>query len=393
MLFALQIIFWVSTVLLLYHYAAYPAILWVIYRFRGQDKDAKKIEHFPAFSIIIPAHNEESCIADKLISIINSDLSGCTFEVLVGSDNSTDATNAIVFEFASKHSFIQFYPYSERQGKIGMVEKLVARTKYDILIHTDANVLFETDCIKRLIAAFSDPTLGVIGANIVNTDISKDGISVQEASYVNIENRIKYWEGAIFDSMMGAFGGCFAMRKSLMKAIPKNFIVDDFYLTFQCMVQGFASRYDLSAICFEDVSNDWREEFRRKVRIGIGNYQNLRFFRTWAFRPFHPIGYCFISHKVLRWIGWTFILMAICSAFYLSFYVPFFAIISAGIIGVLFIVLVDPMLAKMGIHIKVFRYIFHFFTMNVALAVAFFKYISGVKTNIWTPTKRHQLNS
>ncbi len=387
-----NLLFWISISLLAYHYVIYPALLYAIHSRKSNVKaELDSAPNYP-FSIIIPAHNEEACIADKLDSILANNIDQNQYEVLIGSDNSSDRTNEIVQSYVDKYPHMQLFIYTERQGKINLVENLVTHAKHEILIHTDANVLFKADCIARLVNAFSDTKIGVVGANIVNTEVASDGISVPESSYISFENRIKFWEGELLGSMMGAFGGCFAMRKNLMVSIPNNFIVDDFYLTFKVMEQGYKSVYDLEAICFEDVSNDWKEEFRRKLRIGIGNYQNLLHFKSWLFKPFSAIGFSFISHKALRWIGWLFIVFMFICANLLATSSGFFALVSLCLWISLAAVLLDFLLSKMNVHIGLLRYNFHFYMMNLALCLAFFKFLAGVKSNIWTPTKRHQLN-
>jgi len=53
--------------------------------------------------------------------------------------------------------------------------------------------------------------------------------------------------------------------------------------------------------------------------------------------------------------------------------------------------LIDFILKKLNIHNKLLRFITHFFSMNIALFIGFFKFASGVKSGTWNPTKRNQL--
>ena len=63
---------------------------------------------------------------------------------------------------------------------------------------------------------------------------------------------------------MGAFGACYAIRKELFDPIPANFLMEDFYITLRVIEAGYAAKCDLQAIAYEDVSNSWREEFKKK---------------------------------------------------------------------------------------------------------------------------------
>ncbi|MCH8331025.1 MAG: hypothetical protein IH946_06550 [Bacteroidetes bacterium] len=50
--------------------------------------------------------------------------------------------------------------------------------------------------------------------------------------------------------------------------------------------------------------------------------------------------------------------------------------------------LIDASLQKIGVHSVILRFITHFYSMNLALLLGFFKYLGGIKTNVWQPTQR-----
>jgi hypothetical protein len=59
-------------------------------------------------------------------------------------------------------------------------------------------------------------------------------------------------------------------------------------------------------------------------------------------------------------------------------------------IAVIAIPLIDYLLRKINIHSIPLRFISHFVLMNLALLAGFFKYLGGIKNNVWQPTKRNQ---
>lgn len=69
------------------------------------------------FSIIIPAHNEEECIADTLSLLIDA-LSGSaySYELIVVGDHCTDSTQAIVRAYSDEHTAIRFVENSMNPG-------------------------------------------------------------------------------------------------------------------------------------------------------------------------------------------------------------------------------------------------------------------------------------
>ena len=45
---------------------------------------------------------------------------------------------------------------------------------------------------------------------------------------------------------------------------------------------------------------------------------------------------------------------------------------------------------KIGIHLKLLRFVSHFYLMNLALLKGFIIFKKGIKSSIWEPTKRNQ---
>lgn len=153
--------------------------------------------------------------------------------------------------------------------------------------------------------------------------------------------------------------------------------------------KGFHCINESKALVFEDVSNNLTEEFRRKARISAGNFQNLAHFLTLLFR-FDGISFAFLSHKVLRWLTPFFlILLAFCSFFLLHHRIVYFYS-SILILLLLLFVLIDLVLTKFRVNVSFFRFLTHFFAMNLALIIGFFNYLKGIKTSVWEPTKRMQ---
>ncbi|HNQ69359.1 MAG TPA: glycosyltransferase [Bacteroidales bacterium] len=376
-------------IFLIFHtYVVYPFLLYILARNKKQSFPEPK--ELPVVTIIMSLFNEESVIAHKLDSVLNSHYPLNKIKILIGSDNSTDDTNKIVIEYAEKFSNITFTPYTERQGKSNVVNGLIDQSEGEILILTDANVLFEKNTISELIKAFSDPKVGLVDTNMKNTGLRKEGISIQEKSYISREVLIKNREGILWGTMMGPFGGCFAIRKELYTPVPKNFLVDDFYICMKIIKSGYKAINVLDAVVYEDVSNNLSDEFFRKVRIATGDFQNLYEFKRMLWPPFKGLGFSFMSHKVLRWITPIFIVTSYILALILSFNNLFYLIITICYSLVLLLPLIDYILKKIKINNIFLRFVTHFFTMNLALLAGMFKAMKGVKSNVWKPTKRNQ---
>lgn len=388
MILALQILFWVVVALVFHTYVGFPVLLSLLSR--NKKNEYHPLSDLPDVTVIMSLFNEEDVIAQKLQTIVDSDYPLEKLHVLIGSDNSTDRTNEIVSEYAQKYPFIKLFAYTERRGKANVINSLISECPSEIMILSDANVMFDKDTISELMKPFADENVGLVDSNMINTGLKKDGISIQEKSYISREVRIKNQEGLLWGSMMGPFGGCFAMRKDLHSPVPKNFLVDDFYICMNVIRKGFKTVNNVDARVYEDVSNNISDEFRRKVRIATGDFQNLHEFRGMLFTLRRGVSFSFWSHKVLRWI--TPVLMIIwfglCVA--LVFYLKFYLVALLLFVAVLLLIPIDYILKKLNCNNVLLRFVTHFFSMNLALLVGMFKAMKGVESGVWKPTKRNQ---
>jgi len=374
---------------LVHTYFIYPMLISILHGIKGSHKKDKSIDK-PNVSILMAVYNEQDVIRQKINSILNSSFPPNNIELLIGSDGSTDNTDEYVKEVAKIHPQIKLYSFEGRNGKPKIIDSLKDRAKNDIIIVTDANVLFDINTIGKLTRHFSNAEIGLVDSRMTNTGIKKEGISIQEKNYINLEGQLKYYEGALWGCLMGPFGGCYAIRKDLMPKVPTNFTVDDFFICMSVIDQGYKTIGEPEAIVYEDVSNILKEEFRRKTRIATGNFQNLFYFKHLIVHFNKAYSYCFFSHKVLRWLGPVFLIGSFISNILLIEEHSIFFYTILGQVLFYFLALFDLFLKKFEIHSVALRYITHFVAMNVALLVGMFLFIKGVKSNVWEPTKRFQ---
>lgn len=383
-----QITFGLCLLGIIQTYLLYPLLLLILETFRGKNKSAHTLTTYPKVEIIFAAYNEESVIENKIHSSFNTKYPIAMLSLRIGSDNSNDRTDALIKDLQKKYPNLHFKGYSKRTGKSGIINDLVSESKADILILTDANIFFKTDTISQLISPFTDK-VGAVGGRIIYEEHKSTGISKQEDSYLQLENRIKSAESNLFNAAMGLEGGCYAIKRKLWPKIPPLFFMEDFFVSLSIIEKGYHLLFNPNAVCIEDISTDKNEEFKRKVRISIGNFQNLSRFKSLVFRRFLPVGFSFLSHKILRWLTPFFlILLLFCtlilsanSQFFQIFSLLYLAFIVLGALGILF---------SQNKSIGLLKYPGHFIHMNLALLKGFFIYLKGVKSNVWQPTNRNQ---
>jgi len=386
----LQLIFWFCIFLIIYSYLLFPWILKLLAGNKGIDASSFSVEELPMISVLIAAYNEESVIGAKINSAFLGDYPSDKLEILVGSDASTDQTNAILQQLQETFTSLHPFLFEKRKGKPGIINELAKEARGEILVISDANVMLESSTLIELIRYFKDPDIGLVDTSLISTGIRGGGISRQEKFYTGREVRIKQNESVLWGSMMGPFGGCYAVRKSLYRPVPDHFLVDDFFINMAVLEQGAACISNTLARVSEDVSNSPREEFRRKKRISAGNYQNLIRFSSMLFKGRPGVGFCFFSHKVIRWFVPFLVLITCTLSLILGIHLNLYLILALLHLLVLFVPVIEYILRKIGIHSIPLRFISHFVLMNTALLAGFFRFSGGIRNNVWQPTSRNQ---
>lgn len=386
----LTVLFWVAISGIATTYLAYP--LWVIYwptkRTMPAAYSAK--DNLPEVTLIFAAYNEEVVIQEKLLSVFECDYPAEKLHVLVGSDKSTDRTDEIVLNLTRKYQNLQLVRFEQRTGKSGIINKLVELSNTAVIVATDANIIFRPDTLFELVKHFKQPEIKLIGGNLMYTSKREKGIAMQEHVYLNWENKIKQAESIRWRLVVGVEGGCYAIRRDWFTAIPPLTFMEDFFITLDTLQRGGQVWFAPEATCFEDVSTELGEEFKRKVRISIGNWQNLNRFSGLITTPFYPLGLAFLCHKVLRWFTPFFAIFAFGIALILAAPGNLYTYFISLVLVVLLLLPLDYFLMKRNLHTGILRFINHFVMMNIALTAGFINYSKGVKSNVWQPTKRKQ---
>ena len=393
----LTVLFLLSGFALVYTYFLYPRfVIWYAKNKKGNTQFFDE-DSLPYVSVLMSVYNEESVIDQKIQSLLQQDYPKHKLSIFIGSDCSADQSDEIVQKYADANPNLFFFPFYERQGKPGVINQLATKAfaktsdENHIFLITDANVILSPVVLKKLSRHFKNPAIAIVDANMVHTGMQVEGISLSEDYYISSEVTLKHSESLIWGKMAGPFGGCYALRASYFCEVPANFLVDDFYIAMKVFEKGGDVINDLEAVCYEAVSHEMMEEFRRKARISAGNFQNLVTFPHLWWPPFRLPAFVLFSHKVLRWLGPLFILiMMVISLLFTIWGVLYYQLFFAALcFGVFILPLLDKSLNKLGLNLFLLRSIRYFMLMNIALAKGFFKFLKGIKHNAWEPPKRN----
>src|ERR1700704_5756224 len=209
-----------SLSLCLYAYLGYPAILKVLSLRRHSPLEGVPPDEWPLISIAIPVYNEAAVIADTLERVLALDYPIDRRQVLVVSDASTDGTDQIVARFAARG--VELLRLPQRGGKTAAENSARSHLTGEIIVNTDASVRIDAAAIKHLVAAFSDPSIGVASARDVSVANLDDTANHGELAYVGYEMWVRGLETQV-SGIVGASGCLYAIRRDLhMRSLPEH---------------------------------------------------------------------------------------------------------------------------------------------------------------------------
>lgn len=352
---------------------------------------------FPKVAIIMSAYQEQSIIRDKLKSLKNQNYPKDLLTYWIASDGSMDQTNQIIKDECENLDNCHVFIFNNRRGKPTVINDLVSKAKVFygdinfIMVLTDANVMFRYDLVSFLVQPFFSPEIALVDSKIEPLSAVSKGISISENFYLNRESLLKQSEGIWKGLSMGASGGCYAIRSDDYVPVPIDFLVDDFFISFNILLKGKKAILYPNAICYEEVSSSTSAEFKRRRRISAGNFQNLVHFLPFFTTKQLSLWFVFFSHKIIRWFTPLYLVISFLSLFYVAFYqiIVFFTLLILTLfIGFVFVF--DKLFENINIHLSFLRGVRYFIVVNAALLIGCFDFLKGIKNNVWEPTKRNQ---
>ncbi len=371
-------LFFLGLGFVLYTYLIYPIIICILSRLLGRGI-RHNYDYQPLISVIISAYNEGQYLEEKVNSIFNGDYPKDKIEILIGLDGCTDNSEDILNNLKGKGVGENLYVYSfpERRGKPAVLNDLLARTNRGIIVFTDARQVIDKNAISILVSALGDESVGSASGELVFTN--DDGeIRRHIGLYWRYEKFIRRCESRLH-SMIGATGALYAMKRSYIRELPSDIILDDIYQPLNAVRRGKRAVFCQNAFIYDRVED--RREYDRKVRTLIGNFQLVAMNR-WILSLESPIVFQFLSHKMFRlFVPYAFLLMLVSSAILA---VNSWAWLVVFLLQVLVYSYASGLLLwNRRVNNRFASFIYTFSVLNLAAVEALIRFLSGRYTVKW----------
>jgi cellulose synthase/poly-beta-1,6-N-acetylglucosamine synthase-like glycosyltransferase len=290
----LAIAFWISAGLLVYTHLGYPAVLWLLARLRGEEDDLAHVAEPPSVSLIVAAHDEEASIVGWVRSTLAFDYPRERLEVVVVSDGSTDRTR----EWAAKAGADLVFEVP-RGGKVAALNAAVEKARGEVLAFSDANSIWESDALGRLVARFADPQIGYVCGQL---RLEGEGGDNQEGLYWRYETAARALESRLAGVTAGN-GAINAVRREAYIALEPT-RGQDISLPYELTKRGWRAVFEPGAVAREPMAATLGSEFRRKRRMLAGAWATMLRHGMLSPRGYGPT-YAFeiLSHRALRYLS------------------------------------------------------------------------------------------
>jgi glycosyltransferase involved in cell wall biosynthesis len=382
----MQLVFWILLGAVAWTYVGYPLLLLALARVRRRPLQTGALE--PTVSVVISAYNEEKAIRRKLENTLALDYPAEKLEVIVASDCSTDRTHDIVGELEPRGVRLAVLP--ERAGKTAAQNLAASLARGEILIFTDATTEFNRDTVRGLVAAFADPRVGCVGAELEY--VSEGGSAVGQGGglYWRYEKRVKELEAQV-STLIGVSGCLYAVRASAYRPIDPD-LISDFVIAGDVYQRGFITVYGGGTVSSEKTHEETGKEFEMRVRVIVRTINAL----VRRARMLNPLRYGFFSfqlwsHKVLRYLVPELLLGILLSGLYLALSdLPAAPLYRGFVIAQLALYLcaaVGWVRQRLGLRLPLVHVPFYFVVVNLAALWALVLYLRGERKVTWTTVR------
>ena len=284
--------------LFIYSFILYPVILLLIALFFR--KTVNKNENYrPAVSLIILACNEENNIEKKILNSLSLNYPKAKLEIIIASE-SIDRTNEITLRYVGRGVILD--AYDTKLGKVETMRRAVEKTKGEIIVFSDSNVMYDKKAIMMIVRNYADKRIGVVCGRLDYIITPQNHVGILEGFRWKYENFVKRLSSSIF-LLDVANGPIFSVRKDCYYPIGYK-RGDDQELPVMAIIKGNGSIFEEEAIGYEEHLASFKDELGKKIRIIHwmlpSSFILVR--NALKYKKFFVIFQLF-SHKINRWLS------------------------------------------------------------------------------------------
>ncbi|GAB3885792.1 glycosyltransferase [Spirosoma agri] len=223
-------------------------------------------------SVIVPAYNEELNAIRTVESLLSSTYSD--LEIVFVDDGSRDQTYNRVHQYFAANPRVQVLT-KPNGGKASALNLGLAHAKGEVVVCIDADTQLLPDAIARLVALFTDTTVGAVAGNVRVGNVHNWLTRFQSIEYTTSQNfdRRAYEQLNCITVVPGAIG---AFRRTGMLAVggfTTDTLAEDCDLTVRLLRAGYVVKTCNEAVAVTEAPDTIQMLLKQRVRWCYGMMQ------------------------------------------------------------------------------------------------------------------------
>ncbi|MGX7895915.1 glycosyltransferase [Tsuneonella sp. HG222] len=250
------------------------ALTWFLFRLRQRPS-----KQFGLIDAIVPAYNEELCIADSVIGLLKNPYIG---SVIVVNDGSTDGTAALIDEMASYNPRV-IPVHQANTGKGGAIMAGVACTRAPYVFLTDADTILPAEGygLGYMLAEMkrgADAVGGIPASNLSGAGLLPHIRASVKVPMIALKRTFQQILGG---APFIVSGSCGLFRTEVLRAVPfsDRTKVEDLDLSWSLVAKGYKVRQTWRCVVYSQECNSLKAEWLRWRRWIIGYAVCMRLHR------------------------------------------------------------------------------------------------------------------
>lgn len=388
----LEMTFWICLALVFYTYIGYAIIVFFLVRVKRILNPARRPNipnsaSLPSCALVVAAYNEVDFIKDKVHNSLRLEYPQDKLNIIFVTDGSDDGTP----ELLEKIEGIEVSHSPERKGKIAAINRAMQTIQSEVVVFCDANTMLNRTALLEITKHYQNPKIGGVSGEKVVLSEEKDSASgAGEGIYWKYESFLKRMDAELC-TLVGSAGELFSIRTSLFKPVEADTILDDFMISMRLVQDGYKVEYEPAARASETASQNVKEEFKRKVRIGAGGFQSIvRMAAMLNIFKYGLTSFIYTSHRVMRWAIAPFcllLLVPVSVALITNDQLIYSVLLTAQCLFYA-LALLGWVLEQRKLSLKVLFVPMYFTMMNWAVIKGFGRFLKGDQSVIWEKSKR-----
>lgn len=274
-----------------FFYPLFMAVYWmtgaIIFFNRLEHRKQKppKLKEHPHVAILVPCHNEESCVKDAILQLAKNNYP--SFEIIAINDGSSDDTGGILGRLTQDVDNLRVINLTRNYGKATALKVGALASNAEFIMCIDADALLDKDALFWMMKNFEEgPRVGAVTGNprVVNKTSLLARIQIGEFSaIVGMVKRTQRNIGRIFTvSGVNTMFRLAALHD--VRYWSTDTVTEDIDISWKLQLRYWDIRYEPRALTWILVPETLSALWKQRLRWAQGGYEAATKFSKEIFR-------------------------------------------------------------------------------------------------------------